>query len=194
MLLLLPNTPSLVDICEAFPRSYLSYDQAQSRTFDICVGQDRTDGCQGNLHSPSFLCDAPTTRMVVAAASYIHFAFRSSLMLLLTSLGQRGDLYGVQHHLYGALRVPQALSLVAPISSPTSFAPCVDECHFVAMQPDSGVDSMTRWLDFHKYIGVREQGLGERGWCVMSNRSVWTHSPTPSPFPYSLIPRTPIIP
>ena len=104
-------------------------------------------------------------------------------MLLLTSLGQRGDLYGVQHHLYGALRVPQALSLVAPISSPTSFAPCVDECHFVAMQPDSGVDSMVRRLDFHKYIGVREQGFGEGDWCVMSNRSVWTHTPTPPPFP-----------
>ena len=77
------------------------------------------------------------------------FAFRSLLMLLLTSLGQRGDLYSVQHHLYGALRVPQTLIVVALISSLTSFALCLDDSPVVAIQPNGDVDSIARRLDFH---------------------------------------------
>ena len=53
------------------------------------------------------------------------FAFGSLLMLLFTSLGQKGDIHSIQNHLHSALRVLQPWA----ISSPTSFAPYLNECH-----------------------------------------------------------------
>ena len=37
-------------------------------------------------------------------------------------------------YLYGALQAPQTLSLVTLILSPTSFAPCLNKCHFLVTQ------------------------------------------------------------
>lgn len=53
------------------------------------------------------------------------FAFGLLLMLLFTSLGQKGDIHSIQNHLHSALQVLQPWA----ISSPTSFAPYLNECH-----------------------------------------------------------------
>ena len=50
----------------------------------------------------------------------------------------RSEWRSIQHstpfYLYGALWALQTLSLVALISSPTSFTPCLDKCHFLVTQ------------------------------------------------------------
>lgn len=84
----------------ALPRPHLPHAETEGRFVDLRFGQDSVDWCKGTCLRRRRL------RL-----------FNQPEPLLTHSSGPRGDIHSIQHHLYGAVRVQETVTLLSPVDA-----------------------------------------------------------------------------